>query len=88
MQATRVLLVNCVNPYVEAQNRYPALGLGYLVAMLNRELGDAVERPTDADLALPVAVEEPPAAERKRTSGSAAQPRSPLRGSCQFRKLT
>ncbi len=43
MEATRVLLVNCVNPYVEAQNRYPALGLGYLVAMLNRELGDAVE---------------------------------------------
>ena len=43
MEATRVLLVNCVNPYVEAQNRYPALGLGYLVAILNRELGDAVE---------------------------------------------
>ena len=43
MQPTRILLVNCVNPYVEAQNRYPALGLGYLVAMLNRELGDAVE---------------------------------------------
>ena len=43
MEATRVLLVNCVNPFVEAQNRYPALGLGYLVAMLNRELGDAVE---------------------------------------------
>jgi hypothetical protein len=43
MEATRVLLVNAVNPFVEAQNRYPALGLGYLVAMLNRELGDAVE---------------------------------------------
>jgi anaerobic magnesium-protoporphyrin IX monomethyl ester cyclase len=43
MEPTRVLLVNAVNPYVEAQNRYPALGLGYLVAMLNRELGDAVE---------------------------------------------
>jgi radical SAM superfamily enzyme YgiQ (UPF0313 family) len=43
MQPTRVLLVNAVNPFVEAQNRYPALGLGYLVAMLNRELGDAVE---------------------------------------------
>ncbi|MEE4272586.1 MAG: radical SAM protein [Thermoanaerobaculales bacterium] len=43
MEATRVLLVNCVNPYVEAQNRYPALGLGYLVAILNRELGGEVE---------------------------------------------
>ncbi len=43
MEPTRILLVNCVNPFVEAQNRYPALGLGYLVAMLNRELGDAVE---------------------------------------------
>jgi radical SAM superfamily enzyme YgiQ (UPF0313 family) len=43
MEATRVLLVNAVNPFVEVQNRYPALGLGYLVAMLNRELGDAVE---------------------------------------------
>jgi radical SAM superfamily enzyme YgiQ (UPF0313 family) len=43
MEATRVLLVNAVNPFVEAQNRYPALGLGYLVAMLRRELGDAVE---------------------------------------------
>ena len=43
MEVTRVLLVNAVNPFVEAQNRYPALGLGYLVAMLNRELGDAVE---------------------------------------------
>jgi radical SAM superfamily enzyme YgiQ (UPF0313 family) len=43
MEATRVLLVNAVNPFVEAQNRYPSLGLGYLVAMLNRELGDAVE---------------------------------------------
>ena len=43
MEPTRVLLVNAVNPFVEAQNRYPSLGLGYLVAMLNRELGDAVE---------------------------------------------
>ena len=43
MEPTRVLLVNCVNPFVEAQNRYPSLGLGYLVAMLDRELGDAVE---------------------------------------------
>jgi len=43
MEPTRVLLVNAVNPFVEAQNRYPALGLGYLVAILNRELGDAVE---------------------------------------------
>ncbi|HSL17418.1 MAG TPA: radical SAM protein [Methylomirabilota bacterium] len=43
MHPTRVLLVNAVNPFVEAQNRYPALGLGYLVAMLKRELGDAVE---------------------------------------------
>ncbi len=40
---TRVLLVHAVNPFVEAQNRYPALGLGYLVAMLERELGNDVE---------------------------------------------
>ncbi len=43
MQPTRVLLVNAVNPFVEAQNRYPALGLGYLVAMLRRELADETE---------------------------------------------
>jgi radical SAM superfamily enzyme YgiQ (UPF0313 family) len=43
MRPTRVLLVNAVNPFVEAQNRYPALGLGYLVAMLRRELGDEVD---------------------------------------------
>jgi radical SAM superfamily enzyme YgiQ (UPF0313 family) len=38
-----VLFAHAVNPFVEAQNRYPALGIGYLVAMLERELGDAVE---------------------------------------------
>jgi len=43
MKPVRVLFVNAVNPYVEAQNRYPALGLGYLVSMLRRELGERVE---------------------------------------------
>lgn len=43
MEATRVLLVNAINPFVEAQNRYPALGLGYLVAMLRREYGESVD---------------------------------------------
>ncbi len=43
MNPLRILLVNAVNPFVEAQNRYPALGLGYLVAMLRREFGDRVE---------------------------------------------
>ncbi len=43
MKPTRVLLVNAVNPFVEAQNRYPALGLGYLVAMLRREMHDETE---------------------------------------------
>jgi len=37
------LFVNAVNPFVEAQNRYPALGLGYLIATLRREFGDGVE---------------------------------------------
>lgn len=43
MEATRVLLVNAINPFVEAQNRYPSLGLGYLVSMLRREMGQAVD---------------------------------------------
>jgi radical SAM superfamily enzyme YgiQ (UPF0313 family) len=43
MTPTRILFVNAVNPFVEAQNRYPALGLGYLVAMVKREFGDTVE---------------------------------------------
>ena len=43
MRPTRILLVNAINPFVEAQNRYPALGLGYLISMLRRELGDGVE---------------------------------------------
>ncbi len=43
MKPIRVLFVNAVNPYVEAQNRYPALGLGYLIATLRREFGDRVE---------------------------------------------
>lgn len=43
MEPTRILLVNAVNPYVEAQNRYPALGLGYLVAMLKKHFGREVE---------------------------------------------
>jgi radical SAM superfamily enzyme YgiQ (UPF0313 family) len=42
MEPTRILLVNAVNPYVEAQNRYPALGLGYLIAMARRRFGDRV----------------------------------------------
>ena len=43
MEPLRILLVNAVNPFVEAQNRYPALGLGYLVAMLRREMGERVD---------------------------------------------
>jgi radical SAM superfamily enzyme YgiQ (UPF0313 family) len=43
MEPIRILFVNAVNPFVEAQNRYPALGLGYLVAMVRREFGDRVE---------------------------------------------
>jgi len=39
----RVLLFHAINPFVEAQNRYPALGLGYLMAMLERELGSVVD---------------------------------------------
>lgn len=41
--ALRILLFHAINPFVEAQNRYPALGLGYLQAMLERELGSEVE---------------------------------------------
>jgi len=43
MEPTRILLVNAINPFVEAQNRYPALGLGYLVSMLRREMGSDVD---------------------------------------------
>ncbi|MCD4747797.1 MAG: B12-binding domain-containing radical SAM protein [Thermoanaerobaculales bacterium] len=43
MEPTRVLLVHAVNPFIEAQNRYPALGLGYLISMLKRELGEDVD---------------------------------------------
>ncbi len=43
MKPIRVLFVNAVNPYVEAQNRYPALGLGYLIATLRREFADRVD---------------------------------------------
>jgi anaerobic magnesium-protoporphyrin IX monomethyl ester cyclase len=43
MEPTRILLINAVNPYVEAQNRYPALGLGYLVSMLNQHFGEDVD---------------------------------------------
>lgn len=43
MKSTRILLVNAVNPYVEAQNRYPALGLGYLVATLKHQFGSRLE---------------------------------------------
>jgi len=43
MKPIRILFVNAVNPFVEAQNRYPALGLGYLVAMVKRVFGDRVE---------------------------------------------
>ena len=43
MKPMRILFVNAVNPFVDAQNRYPALGLGYLIATLRREFGDRVE---------------------------------------------
>ena len=43
MTPFRILFVNAVNPFVEAQNRYPALGLGYLIAMVRRAFGDRVE---------------------------------------------
>jgi len=43
MTPFRILFVNAVIPYVEAQNRYPALGLGYLIAMVRRAFGDRVE---------------------------------------------
>ncbi|PWB74654.1 MAG: hypothetical protein C3F15_07465 [Holophagae bacterium] len=43
MTPFRILFVNAVNPFVEAQNRYPALGLGYLIAMVRRSFGDRVE---------------------------------------------
>ena len=39
----RILLFHAINPFVEAQNRYPALCLGYLLAILERELGSEVE---------------------------------------------
>ena len=40
---TRILMVHAINPFVEAQRRYPPLGLGYLMAVLERELGQDVE---------------------------------------------
>jgi len=43
MEPTRILLVNAINPFIEAQNRYPALGLGYLVSMLRRALGHTID---------------------------------------------
>lgn len=39
----RILLFHAINPFVESQNRYPSLGLGYLLAILERELGSQVE---------------------------------------------
>ena len=49
MKPKRILFVNAVNPFVEAQNRYPALGLGYLIAIVRREFGDRVEFSIDVD---------------------------------------
>lgn len=43
MPPLKILFVNAVNPFVEAQNRYPSLGLGYLISMLRRQLGDLVD---------------------------------------------
>ncbi len=40
---TRILMVHAINPFVEAQRRYPPLGLGYLMSMLKREFGSDVE---------------------------------------------
>ena len=42
MRPLKILFVNAIDPFVEAQNRYPALGLGYLVAMLRQQLGPNV----------------------------------------------
>ena len=42
MSPFKVLLVNCVDPDSEVQTRYPALGLGYLAASLNRAYGEEV----------------------------------------------
>lgn len=43
MEPLKILFVNAINPYVEAQNRYPVLGLGYLVSMLRKQLGKMVD---------------------------------------------
>jgi len=43
MEPRRVLFVNAVNPHVESQNRYPALGIGYLIAMLRRRFGPSLD---------------------------------------------
>jgi anaerobic magnesium-protoporphyrin IX monomethyl ester cyclase len=43
MQPLKILFVNAINPFVEAQNRYPALGIGYLIAMLRQQLGKMVD---------------------------------------------
>lgn len=43
MQPLKILFVNAINPFVEAQNRYPGLGLGYLIGMLRKQLGPNVE---------------------------------------------
>ena len=43
MESTRILFVNAVNPYVEVQNRYPALGLGYLIATARQKFGNRIK---------------------------------------------
>ncbi len=43
MEPLKILFVNAINPSVEAQNRYPVLGLGYLVSMLRKQLGKLVD---------------------------------------------
>jgi len=43
MEPRRVLFVNAVNPHVESQNRYPALGISYLIAMLRRRFGASLD---------------------------------------------
>ena len=43
MQPLKILFVNAINPFVEAQNRYPGLGMGYLVSMLRKQLGPNVD---------------------------------------------
>lgn len=43
MKPVRVLFVNAINPLIESHTRYPAIGIGYLIAMLRQQFGDLVE---------------------------------------------